>query len=95
MAEHLKKQEGSSHCGSVVMNPTSNHEDEGLILGLIQWVRDPMVWPWHRLASAALIQSLGWELTYAAGVAFKKKKKKKKKEGWVINVGGWNKATWA
>ena len=34
-------QRGSSHHGSVVMNPTSVHEDTGLIPGLIQWVRDP------------------------------------------------------
>ena len=32
---------GSSHCGSVVMNPTSIHEDGGLIPGLAQWVKDP------------------------------------------------------
>ena len=30
-----------SHCGSVVMNPTSIHEDTGLIPGLAQWVKDP------------------------------------------------------
>ena len=29
----------SSHCGSVVMNPTSIHEDAGSILGLTQWVK--------------------------------------------------------
>ena len=29
----------SSHCGSVVTNPTSIHEDVGLIPGLDQWVK--------------------------------------------------------
>ena len=30
----------SSHCGSVVMNPTSIHEDIGSIPGPVQWVKD-------------------------------------------------------
>ena len=32
---------------------------------------------WYRLAAAALIQPLAWELPYAMGTALKKKKKKK------------------
>ena len=28
---------GSSHCGSVEVNPTSVHEEAGLIPGLAQW----------------------------------------------------------
>ena len=35
-----KKKIRSSHCGSSVMNPTSICEDEDLIPGLSQWVKD-------------------------------------------------------
>ena len=34
---------GSSHCGSVEMNLTSICEDVGLIPGLTQWVKDPVL----------------------------------------------------
>ena len=33
--------EKSSHCGSVVMNPTSTHKDAGSIPSPAQWVKDP------------------------------------------------------
>ena len=36
--ESIERHEGSSHCGSMVTKPTSNHEDAGLIPGLTQWV---------------------------------------------------------
>ena len=37
---------------------------------------DPaLLWPWHRPAAIALIQSLAWELPYAVGAALKKRKK--------------------
>ena len=39
---------------------------------------DPvLLWLWHRLAAAAPIQLLAWELPFATGVALKSKKKKK------------------
>ena len=38
-----------------------------------------LLWLWHRLAAAALIQPLAWEPPYTVGGAQKKKKKEKKK----------------
>ena len=38
-------------------------------------------WPWYRLAAAAPIGTLAWDLSYAAGATQKRKKKKKKKGG--------------
>ena len=57
------------------MNPTSTHEDTGLILSPAQWVKDLVwLWLWCRLEAAALIQPLAWELSYTVGVALKKQK---------------------
>ena len=34
---------GSSYCGKAEMNPTNIHEDEGLIPGLVRWVKGSSV----------------------------------------------------
>ena len=46
---------------------------------LFRWVKDPaFLQLWHRPAAVAQIQSLVWELPYAAGEALKSKKKKER-----------------
>ena len=52
-------------------------EDEGLIPGLSQWIKDlVLLWLCCRPAAAALIQHLAWEHPYATVVNLKEKKKK-------------------
>ena len=48
---------------------------------------DPeLLWLWCRLAAAALIQPLAWELPYVAGMALKKQKNNKKKQKTGVSI---------
>ena len=46
----------SSHCCSVVTNPTSIYEDTGLIPGLTQWVKD-LALPWAAVKVTDMAQN--------------------------------------
>ena len=74
----------SSHRGSAVRIPMSIHENVDSISSLAQWVKNLLLlWLWCRLAAAALIRPLAWELPYAMSGALKRQKKKIKK--YIIN----------
>ena len=62
------------------MNPTSIHEDTGLIPGLVQGVKElVLLWLWCSVAAAASIRPLAWEPPFATKETKKTKGKKKKK----------------
>ena len=68
----------SSHCGSVVTNPTSIHEDEGSIPSLAQWVKD-LALPQAVVQVRNYSSDSGTSICLRCGPKKTKKKKKRRK----------------
>ena len=72
---------GSSHCGSVEMNPLVSMRMQIRSLALLSGLRTLCCCElWCKLVAAAPIWPLAWQLPYAAGAALKSKKKKTTKQ---------------
>ena len=81
MRSKTKECPGVPRDGTAEMNPTKNHQVAGLIPGLAQWIKDPvLLWPWCRLAAVALTGPLGLGTSIRMSQVWPLKKKKKGKQ---------------
>ena len=81
-----KKKIRCSPRGSVVNESMRNHEVEGSITGLAQWLRIRRCHElWCRLQTGPLAREPPYAEGAAQEMAKKRKRKKKEKEQWVLN----------
>ena len=64
------------------MNPTTIHNDVGLLPDLTQWVGDPaLLWLWRKLVATAPIRPLAWESHILQVQPERKREKERWREG--------------